>query len=233
MKVLVVDDDQSNLDLVVHHLRNEGFDITTSRRGDEAFEITKKERPDLAIIDGLIPGIHGFELCKKIKEELGPEGCPKIIIMSSVYQGLKYKHEVMKTWKADDYLTKPVDKSNLLLIINRLLNRETAAEQAHAEGKERIVVQVDPDLEKLVPRYLENRRKDILSIENALKAGEYETIRILGHSMKGSGGGYGFALIADLGALLEQAATTSNPAEITEVLARLSDYLQRVEVVYG
>ncbi len=123
MKVLVVDDDQSNLDLVVHHLRNEGFDILTSRRGDEAFEITKKERPDLAIIDGLIPGIHGFELCKKIKEELGPEGCPKIIIMSSVYQGLKYKYEVMKTWKADDYLEKPVDKSKLLAIIGKLFEQ--------------------------------------------------------------------------------------------------------------
>ncbi len=119
MKVLVVDDDESNLDLVVHHLRNEGFTIITSRRGDEAFEIATKEYPDLAIIDGLIPGIHGFELCKKIKDELG-RASPKIIIMSSVYHGLKYKREVIKDWKADDFLEKPVIKEQLLSIVGRL-----------------------------------------------------------------------------------------------------------------
>ncbi len=106
-------------------------------------------------------------------------------------------------------------------------------EEADAEGREKIIVQVDPDLEELIPGFLENRRKDVLSIDGALKAGDYETIRILGHSMKGSGGGYGLATITDFGALLEQAAKERDPVEIARLLGRLSDYLQRVEVVYG
>ncbi len=104
---------------------------------------------------------------------------------------------------------------------------------AMGEGKEKIIVQVDPDLEELIPRFLENRWKDVLSIDDALKAGDYETIRVLGHSMKGSGGGYGLNAVTDFGTLLEEAAKVQDPAAVSDALGRLSDYLQRVEVVYG
>ncbi len=106
-------------------------------------------------------------------------------------------------------------------------------EQSDREGREKIIVQVDPDLEELMPRYFENRRKDILAIDSALKAGDYETIRALGHSMKGSGGGYGLDAITEFGMLIEQAANKGDSAGVAEALARLSDYLLRVEVVYG
>ncbi len=73
MKVLIVDDDRDNLDLVVHHLRNEGFDIITSRRGDEAFELMKKEKPDLAILDGLIPAYTGSSSARRSRRNRGLE----------------------------------------------------------------------------------------------------------------------------------------------------------------
>ena len=57
---------------------------------------------------------------------------------------------------------------------------------------ERIVVRIDKDLEDLIPGYIKNRHNDIESMHTALESGDFENIRILGHSMKGSGGGYGF-----------------------------------------
>lgn len=97
------------------------------------------------------------------------------------------------------------------------------------DGK--ILVQVDPDLADLIPGFLANRRKDIAAMQIALEGGDFEIVRVLGHSMKGAGGGYGFDAITDIGAALEQAAKAKNPGEIQKNLSDLAVYLDRVEVV--
>jgi len=98
------------------------------------------------------------------------------------------------------------------------------------DGK--ILVRVDPDLSDLIPGFLDNRRKDISAIREALERGDFETVRILGHSMKGAGGGYGFDAITDIGAALEQAAKNADREEIRKQIDELSTYLDRVEVMY-
>jgi HPt (histidine-containing phosphotransfer) domain-containing protein len=97
------------------------------------------------------------------------------------------------------------------------------------EGK--IPIHVDPDLADLIPGFLDKRRKDTVALLAALERSEFETIRILGHSMKGSGGGYGFDAISEIGAALEQAAKSNNSAEIRQQVSDLSSYLDRVEVI--
>ena len=119
-KILIVEDDVDMLALIRHFLKDSGYEIIESRRGDEAFQLTLDQQPDLAIIDGLIPGIHGFELCQKIKEEPGLAKKPKIILMSSVYKAQKYKFEVME-YKADEFMVKPFSKEDLLTKIRSLL----------------------------------------------------------------------------------------------------------------
>ncbi|MGR3320205.1 MAG: Hpt domain-containing protein [Candidatus Anammoxibacter sp.] len=97
---------------------------------------------------------------------------------------------------------------------------------------EKIVVHVDADLEELVPDFLKNRHEDIKSIQSALETKDFETIRILGHSMKGSGGGYGFDDITDIGKAIEQASCDANSNEIKRILDELASYLENVSVVY-
>jgi len=99
-------------------------------------------------------------------------------------------------------------------------------------GDEKIIVTIDLDLEDLIPGYMENRRKDIRTVHKALGDGEFEPIRILGHSMKGSGGGYGFDAVSDIGKAIEDAANAKNTEIIKAQLVILTDYLDRVEVVY-
>lgn len=98
---------------------------------------------------------------------------------------------------------------------------------------ERIMVKIDPDLAELIPGYLENRTQDILHILEALERADFETIRTLGHGMKGSGGGYGFAAITEIGKAIETAAKEGNAGAIREGVESLRSYLERVEVVYG
>jgi HPt (histidine-containing phosphotransfer) domain-containing protein len=96
----------------------------------------------------------------------------------------------------------------------------------------KIVVRVDRDLEDLIPGYIENRYKDVKSIINYLENNDYEAIRILGHSMKGSGGGYGFDKITEIGKLIEQAAKDKDREEIERQTEYLSWYIKEVEITY-
>ena len=96
----------------------------------------------------------------------------------------------------------------------------------------KILVRVDPYLADLIPGFLDNRRKDIAAMQEALKQGDFETVRLLGHSMKGAGGGYGFDAITDIGAALEHAAKDKNPDGVRKGLCDLAAYLDRVEVVH-
>jgi HPt (histidine-containing phosphotransfer) domain-containing protein len=98
---------------------------------------------------------------------------------------------------------------------------------------ETIRVTVDPDLEDLIPGYLEGRGRDAGAMAQALKGKDFETIRILGHSMKGSGGGYGFDAITEIGGGLERAAKAGDGAAIDRLIEELRLYLGRVRVVYG
>jgi HPt (histidine-containing phosphotransfer) domain-containing protein len=96
---------------------------------------------------------------------------------------------------------------------------------------EKIIVNIDPDLEDLIPGFLNNRAKDVESINGLLDEGDFAAIRILGHSMKGAGGGYGFDLITEIGDKIESAAMAADATVIREANAQLEDYLARVEPV--
>lgn len=99
-------------------------------------------------------------------------------------------------------------------------------------GNGKIFVCIDQDIEDLVPGFLERRQQDIETLSNALASGDYNTIRILGHSMKGSGGGFGFDAITDIGRSLETAAIDRNAEEIQRQLEELNFYLKHIEVTY-
>ena len=95
-----------------------------------------------------------------------------------------------------------------------------------------ITVHIDPDLEEIVPGFLENRRRDVQTLETALQQNNLAQIQIIGHRMKGDGGGYGFDAISMMGAALERAAAREDRDAIRRHTAELVDFLARVTVVY-
>jgi hypothetical protein len=96
----------------------------------------------------------------------------------------------------------------------------------------KIIAHLDPDLRDLIPGYLKNRRKDIKTITNSIKIADFDKIRMLAHSMRGSGGGYGFMPISKIGEALEEAARIKDLNQIKKHLDELSDFLERVTLVY-
>lgn len=97
---------------------------------------------------------------------------------------------------------------------------------------DRIVIHADPEIADLIPGFLENRRKDVAAMLDALGKGDLQTVRLLGHSMKGAGGGYGFDAITQIGGALEQAANSADREEMRRQIGELSTYLDQVEVMY-
>lgn len=95
-----------------------------------------------------------------------------------------------------------------------------------------ITVHIDQGLEEIVPGFLENRRRDVQTLETALQQNNLAQIHLIGHRMKGDGGGYGFDAISTMGAALEQAAARADRLAIQRHTAELIDFLARVTVVY-
>ena len=97
---------------------------------------------------------------------------------------------------------------------------------------EKIIVHVDGDLADLLPGFLEDWEKEVKFMREALEKNNYESIRKLGHDMKGIGGSCGLDVITDMGSGLAEGAKAMNPELIRKNLDTLSDYLERVEFVY-
>ena len=96
---------------------------------------------------------------------------------------------------------------------------------------EKIIIRIDDeDILELAPGYLANRRNDLAALRNAVSNGDLGTLRSLGHQMKGSGGGFGFDRITEIGGNLETAAKAQDVPAIEREIANLCDYLDRVEI---
>jgi len=96
----------------------------------------------------------------------------------------------------------------------------------------KINVSIDSDLEAIVPDFLEHRRQDVGKLIQLLEAGDYQNIMSIGHGMKGSGGGYGFDKISEIGREMETFAKTKDGVRLRELTQQLSDFLDRVQIVY-
>ena len=105
------------------------------------------------------------------------------------------------------------------------------SENKNAQDNEMIIL-IDRELEDLIPGFLNNRRNDVIKLQAALADSDFDTIRILGHSMKGAGGGYGFDAITDIGEALENAAVEKYAQVLGEQIRILSRFLENVEVRY-
>jgi HPt (histidine-containing phosphotransfer) domain-containing protein len=97
--------------------------------------------------------------------------------------------------------------------------------------KGKFIVRVESEIADLIPGYLKNRQKDIDSMESYLEKGNFEQIERLGHGMKGSGAGYGFDGISEIGKSIEIAGRDKDIEGIKKGIEDLKNYLDRVEIV--
>jgi DNA-binding response OmpR family regulator len=114
-RILVVDDDPFILSFMQANLKARGYKVLIATNGEEAVRIAEKEKPELLILDIVMPGMDGFAVCQKIREW---SQIP--VVMLSAREGENDK-EKCEACGADDYLTKPFVLNELLAMVKTLL----------------------------------------------------------------------------------------------------------------
>lgn len=127
-KILIVDYDHSSLENLSRILKSLKAQIIEATDGAQAYDLFKEEKPDLVILEAILPKLHGFDLTKKIVQE--SKGTVPVIIITGLYKGPQYKHEALTNLGASEYLEKPVNPEILLETVNRLLSAEEDIEDA-------------------------------------------------------------------------------------------------------
>jgi len=141
-KVLVVDDEESILTLIKYNLEKAGLRAITAEDGERALEIIKEENPDLIILDIMLPGIDGVEICKRLRKE--DYHIPILMLTAK-------DEEIDKILGleigADDYMTKPFSTRELMARVKAMLRRSLQYKEVKDEDEKVIVddIVVFPD----------------------------------------------------------------------------------------
>jgi len=127
MKILIVDDDPDVLMAISEIFKTRDYQVVTARDGEEALKKLKEERPDLMILDLMMPRMDGFAVCKELQDPSWSDysNIP-ILVLTAVAQGAsrrRYQLETGRTLDVDDYVEKPIDMYILLERVAQLLKR--------------------------------------------------------------------------------------------------------------
>jgi len=115
-KILYADDDPDTQEIIKDILSKEGYEVIIAKDGNEALNLTKINKPDLVVLDYLMPGLNGVEVCKALKADNETKCIPVIMITA-------YPEEKERALQAGalDFITKPIAKTELLLRIRSVL----------------------------------------------------------------------------------------------------------------
>lgn len=143
-KVLIVDYDQNSLERMKDLFCAQNIEVVTASDGQEAYEVYTKIKPDLIVLEAMLPKLHGFDLTQKIHRET--RGSVPVVIVTALYKGPQYKNEALRTFGASGYFEKPVNDEKLLNFVLNLLHDEIEIEEEIPLPKE--VAAILKDIEK-------------------------------------------------------------------------------------
>ncbi len=116
--ILVVDDDPKNLKLIRDLLQVSGYKTVEATGGEQGVKLAKSKKPDLILMDIMMPKVDGYTACREIKMDKATKAIPVVMLTSLDYELNK---ELGRDMGADGYITKPVDRQKLLDVIRRFL----------------------------------------------------------------------------------------------------------------
>jgi two-component system, sensor histidine kinase and response regulator len=224
LRVLLADDSEDNIFLIESFLRETGCVIEIAADGAEAVAKFKASPSDMVLMDMQMPVMDGYMAVRQIRAWESERQRPPVPILALTAYALPA--EVAKSLEAGctAHLSKPVRKETLLEHIERFAPA--------AASSEKLEIRIDGRFRDILPVYLERRRADLAALDNALRRGEFEDARTIGHRMKGSGSGYGLNQLTGIGAAIEAAAEERCAEKIGELRRRLAAFLDTVSISY-
>ncbi len=244
-RILIAEDIEYNQILIQAFLNASCWQLTFAQNGLEAVTNYQKEYFDLILMDMQMPVMDGYTATKTIRTYEAQQKRPRIPIIAVT--GNAFKEDVDKCLAVgcDMHLSKPISRQKLITTMIRILEsaetqqvppipdiRDISMEAEYHEDivpEDQFIVFVDPDLESLIPDFLQSIRDQVSHLFELLHADNYVEIKKIGHSLKGLGGGYGFQKITELGTQIERSAGSRQHDDIESELSDLRDYLSRVQ----
>jgi PAS domain S-box-containing protein len=225
LRILLAEDSPDNLFLIQSYLKDSGWTLETAENGRVAVEKFSASPFDLVLMDMQMAEMDGYTATRRIRAwEREHAARPTPIIALTAYARREEREKSLQAG-CTAHLTKPVRKQTLLKCI-----RDYKA--GSGINPEPIEVQVGEHLEVILGGYLERRRNDVAAVDAALERGDYESIRTVGHNMKGSGSGYGLDRISEIGRALEEGAASRAGERVRACNRELDDFLHRLVVIY-
>lgn len=136
-KILIVEDDRDIVEMVEYNLKEEGYETLSALNGEEGLKLARSGKPDLIILDLMLPAIDGFEVCRILKNEDMTANIPIIILSAKSQETDKV---VGLELGADDYITKPFSPRELLARIKAILRRGREPQISHIINRGKIVI---------------------------------------------------------------------------------------------
>jgi len=132
-KILLVDDEPDIIEFLGYNLKKEGYDVSTTTNGREAIELAKKIKPDLIILDVMMPEMDGIETCHEIR---AIDDLKNTLITFLSARGEDYSQVAGFDAGADDYITKPIKPRLLVSRVKAILRRKSGEDEAIAVEQE-------------------------------------------------------------------------------------------------
>jgi CheY-like chemotaxis protein len=117
-RVLVADDSRIFRSLVVEVLRERGLEVIEAANGREALDALLAQRPELAVLDALMPLLSGFDVISTMREK-APDYQPVIFLVTAVYKSRRWETEARQHYRVHEYLEKPLEPGDLLEAVGR------------------------------------------------------------------------------------------------------------------
>jgi CheY-like chemotaxis protein len=228
-RILLVDDAAENRVMAQAHLRTTGCRVEIAIDGDQAFERWRRGDYDLVLMDVHMPVVDGCEATRRIRAEEQRSGRRPIPIIALSADTEVAQREASLASGCDAHLGKPFTQRDLFGMLRRFLPESSPGEAVPEERADDVEApaQIPPDVADLAEEYLTNRRADAAALRAAARSGDLAGARRRGHNMKGSGAGYGFPRVSELGARIERAAEAGDVAALERWADVLSDYAER------
>lgn len=168
-RILVVDDEPTLVDTIRYSLKREGHEVVTAVDGLQALEVARRERPDLVILDLMLPKLDGFEVCRAIRRD------QTVPILMLTAKDDEIDKVVGLELGADDYMTKPFSMRELLARVRAMLRRVQMSREEAAETRDEVPSYRSGDLEV----DLRQHRVFLAERELSLKPKEFDLLAFL------------------------------------------------------
>lgn len=177
IRILIIDGDADAADANRVILENAGYEVMVANTGQVGLETVKKEKPDMVVLDAMLPDINGFSLCRDLKESPEYSSVPVLFLTGLGTSAESYVANMAREHKADGFLAKPVDARDLLKRVSELLAGAAPAKVEPRVRAKVLLVDDDPDFLDATRQILTAHRYDVITAkdgEEGITKAKYE-----------------------------------------------------------